>query len=519
MRSFLAKPAPVSESGAPAANPPVRRARSAHTGGGHDFSRIPTHGGGAVAARTELRPHSSDPATERAEAAIYAAGKTPVRVGGQLLPWGAAPLGAAATGRHLTEIERRFGEAGVQRSLDGLAATRGAGFAQQAALQAGLSPAAASAQGGPVGRKTAAAIDANSPSERLPESVRGKLGPAAADIAIHNDDGAHRAAALLNARAFTVGRAIYFGRGQYQPYSSEGLHLLAHEAAHVSQQGGRVAAAATLRTGPVASAAEHEAERFAGAVSGQAPPAPLHAGADAGLIHRVISFTHGNHRFHTANIGVDEDAAGFNLNSGANITFQWDADVTIHGVAGDPFGNFVAGFMQVERVFYVNCHWAEGTPDHTLRTIRPDAPLPRRDAFAAGNNFMWDDVAHTPPAFGAAGDVRSPMTEDTPSMGLPWANPVAGRGGTTGWFNYADGFVTYLSVRDTVANDFRHLANVYWNMSVQGQFNSTRAVGARVVLAAPGPVHRSGVIEGVSGEFPPIIGGNIANGHDTTTDT
>jgi hypothetical protein len=42
----------------------------------------------------------------------------------------------------------------------------------------------------------------------------------------------------LDARAFTVGNNITFGAGQYQPSSSEGRKLIAHELTHVIQQGG-----------------------------------------------------------------------------------------------------------------------------------------------------------------------------------------------------------------------------------------------------------------------------------------
>jgi hypothetical protein len=42
----------------------------------------------------------------------------------------------------------------------------------------------------------------------------------------------------LEARAFTVGNNITFGAGQYQPSSSEGRRLIAHELTHVIQQGG-----------------------------------------------------------------------------------------------------------------------------------------------------------------------------------------------------------------------------------------------------------------------------------------
>ncbi|MDS0260519.1 DUF4157 domain-containing protein [Haloarcula sp. S1CR25-12] len=42
----------------------------------------------------------------------------------------------------------------------------------------------------------------------------------------------------INARAFTVGNQIAFNRGEYDPESAEGQHVLAHELAHVRQQTG-----------------------------------------------------------------------------------------------------------------------------------------------------------------------------------------------------------------------------------------------------------------------------------------
>jgi hypothetical protein len=43
-------------------------------------------------------------------------------------------------------------------------------------------------------------------------------------------------ARILNARAVTVGRDIFFGRAQYSPQSNPGRRLLAHELSHVVQQ-------------------------------------------------------------------------------------------------------------------------------------------------------------------------------------------------------------------------------------------------------------------------------------------
>ena len=58
------------------------------------------------------------------------------------------------------------------------------------------------------------------------------------DVRIHTDSQAEKAAEELNARAFTRGRDVYFGRGEYQPSTREGRELLAHELTHVVQQGG-----------------------------------------------------------------------------------------------------------------------------------------------------------------------------------------------------------------------------------------------------------------------------------------
>jgi len=55
-------------------------------------------------------------------------------------------------------------------------------------------------------------------------------------VNIHNDERSHGLAHELNAKAFTVGDDIYFGKGEYSPETYEGKKLIAHEAAHVMQQ-------------------------------------------------------------------------------------------------------------------------------------------------------------------------------------------------------------------------------------------------------------------------------------------
>jgi Domain of unknown function (DUF4157) len=55
-------------------------------------------------------------------------------------------------------------------------------------------------------------------------------------VEIHAGSQAAAAAQAVNARAFTVGRHIVFGMGEYQPRTTEGRKLLAHELSHVMQQ-------------------------------------------------------------------------------------------------------------------------------------------------------------------------------------------------------------------------------------------------------------------------------------------
>jgi hypothetical protein len=55
-------------------------------------------------------------------------------------------------------------------------------------------------------------------------------------VRIHHDSRAAASADEVNARAYTVGPDIVFGRGQYAPGTAAGRRLLAHELTHVAQQ-------------------------------------------------------------------------------------------------------------------------------------------------------------------------------------------------------------------------------------------------------------------------------------------
>ncbi len=55
-------------------------------------------------------------------------------------------------------------------------------------------------------------------------------------VRIHDDSEATAAARAVQARAYTFGRDIVFGSGEYAPATTEGRRLLAHELVHVVQQ-------------------------------------------------------------------------------------------------------------------------------------------------------------------------------------------------------------------------------------------------------------------------------------------
>lgn len=77
----------------------------------------------------------------------------------------------------------------------------------------------------------------------LPESTREyfepRFGSSFAQVRAHNNLQAADIAKSINAKAFTTGKDIVFGAGQYSPETSGGKRLLAHELTHIVQQRSR----------------------------------------------------------------------------------------------------------------------------------------------------------------------------------------------------------------------------------------------------------------------------------------
>ncbi len=73
-------------------------------------------------------------------------------------------------------------------------------------------------------------------AKSLKEFFEPRFGADFSKTRVHDDSEAHRSAAGLNARAFTIGENISFAEGEYEPGTEEGRWLIAHELAHVAQQ-------------------------------------------------------------------------------------------------------------------------------------------------------------------------------------------------------------------------------------------------------------------------------------------
>lgn len=83
------------------------------------------------------------------------------------------------------------------------------------------------------------------------EMERG-FGEGFSDVRIHTGGHAARAAAAINAQAWTSGTDVVFGGGRYAPRTVGGRALLAHELSHVLQQRDTQSAGSHLQSGEVA---------------------------------------------------------------------------------------------------------------------------------------------------------------------------------------------------------------------------------------------------------------------------
>jgi len=117
-----------------------------------------------------------------------------------------------------------------------------------------------------------------SPGQPLNPATRAfmepRFGHDFSSVRVHASERAARSAHVVNALAYTVGRDVVFGTGQYVPASHAGARLLAHELAHVVQQDASDPIASDLELASDSSPQERQAEAAADAILASRSPGP-----------------------------------------------------------------------------------------------------------------------------------------------------------------------------------------------------------------------------------------------------
>lgn len=182
----------------------------------------------------------------------------------------APEAGATLSGQSLLRLQRQYGNQFVQRVV-GL--SRKDEEDGQASVD--VERAIQGARGG---------------GQALDSGVRAQMEPAfGADfsgVRVHADAQADDLNRSLSARAFTTGQDVFFKQGAYNPGSSGGQELLAHELTHVVQQNGDEVRA-KLTVGAPGDRYEQEADQVARAIA-QKERDPAQADADDGLVQRQV---------------------------------------------------------------------------------------------------------------------------------------------------------------------------------------------------------------------------------------
>jgi hypothetical protein len=131
-------------------------------------------------------------------------------------------LDGASFGHSLLRLQRQYGNQYVGQVLS-RASTEGEPAHDMSAIERSID----------VARGGGHAMD-----HGIRTRMEGAFGADFSGVRIHTDNHADALNRSLSARAFATGRDVFFRQGEYNPGSSSGRELLAHELTHVVQQNG-----------------------------------------------------------------------------------------------------------------------------------------------------------------------------------------------------------------------------------------------------------------------------------------
>lgn len=178
--------------------------------------------------------------------------------------------------RDLKQLQRSIGNRAAGQLLEGSppALQRQELSEEEEELQLKADIPVVGPEGGPVAPELGAAIQsARGGGQPLEDAIQAQMGEAMghdfSDVRVHTDPEADALNRQLSAKAFTTGQDVFFSEGAYEPGSSRGQELLAHELSHVVQQ--RTSQVSSGGSGvtvrPAGDIFEQEADRVADGVS------------------------------------------------------------------------------------------------------------------------------------------------------------------------------------------------------------------------------------------------------------
>jgi murein L,D-transpeptidase YcbB/YkuD len=151
---------------------------------------------------------------------------------------------------------------------------------------------------------------------RLRERMEDELGADLEDVRIHTGPEAESLSAALGAAAFTRGQDLFFGHRMYDPESSTGEAVLAHELTHAAEQ----------QAGPVG------VQRIAGALPPLTSKPTLSPGSRGPAVIELQTLLNQVSCEHHPALALD---GNFEMKTTVAVAcFQWRMGLTIDGVVG-----------------------------------------------------------------------------------------------------------------------------------------------------------------------------------------
>jgi hypothetical protein len=401
----------------------------------------------------------------------------------------------------------------------------------------------ASGGGGDVSPEVESRIGSmNGGGQALPGSERSffeqRMGYDFSAVRVHADSNAAQTSQAIQAQAFTFGNNIAFNAGKYQPGTSQGRSLLAHELTHVVQQGAaaqrqpllgdraqRSEVLGHLRAmrkehGSASTLYRQEIAAFRAANPAQR----------AALLQRQV-LGHGVKqrgdksrlmRVKGAPAGITFTSSAFSPGSGGALIITPNAgNVQIQGAQFSPSGNIKvsgttdadaadwdAGFIQT---MHSSSRIASYTGSAAQKTRTVSIPGPRRDALVAGDPPWYDPTNINGPgkvAFTKNDETVGTSLWDQPQTSPPWDTPD-GKGKlseTSG----SDVFTAWLAARKRSApNTIEYLNYVGWKVDYRATYHYA-STGVKTVKSVKG---RSSITDSGSGQgsTAPVLSGATAN--------